>query len=68
MADVLDKAAEGSGAGVLKLETAKLPEPMRAMGGDERRSYVVNKKAEREEIMRQNAIGIGRARCLPPRP
>jgi hypothetical protein len=51
--DVLDKAAERGGAGAATLDPAKLPEPMRAMTADERRAYVVKKKAEREAVVKQ---------------
>ncbi len=52
-ADVLDKAAEGGGAGVAALEPAKLPENLRAMKPEERKAYVVQKKGEREAILKQ---------------
>lgn len=52
-ADVLEKAAAGGGEGLAKMDTAKLPEPMKAMAPEERKEYVVKKKAEREVILKQ---------------
>src|SRR5262249_38216970 len=50
--DVLEKAAEGGGAGLAKLEAAKLPEPMKAMSVEERKGYVMKQKQAREDILR----------------
>jgi hypothetical protein len=51
--DVLDKAAAEGGKGLASMDTAKLPEPMQAMKPEERKEYVVKKKAEREAIVKE---------------
>jgi Mg-chelatase subunit ChlD len=50
--DIVDKAAAGR-VDVGSLDAAKLPEPMRAMAPAERKTYVVEKKKEREETMNE---------------
>jgi len=51
--DVLEQAATGGGEGVLKMEPKSLPAPMREMKPEEKKAYVVKKKAEREEIVKE---------------
>ena len=51
--DVLDQAAAKGGAGVLGMDASKLPEPMRTLSPEEKKAFVVKKKAEREEITKQ---------------
>jgi hypothetical protein len=52
-ADVLESAASGGGEGVLRMDAAKLPEPMRAMNAEEKKAFVVKKKGEREQVMKE---------------
>jgi hypothetical protein len=53
--DITEKAARGE-VDVGHLEAAKLPEPMRAMPVEERRSYVAEKKKARDEVMKEMKV------------
>jgi len=50
--DITEKAAAGE-VDVGRLDAAKLPEPMRAMPAEERRTYVADKKKARDEVLKE---------------
>lgn len=50
--DITEKAAAGE-VDVGRLEAEKLPEPMRAMAPEARRTYVADKKKARDEVLKE---------------